>query len=87
MAPSRHPLGKRKRETAPSASNKRASNPEKRADTRASADPRFRAAGQVNEDVGLMNSQLLADLVAQSIRRFEPDLSLVELEDRYIPGK
>ena len=33
-----------------------------------------------------MNSQLLADYVAQKTRRFESELSNVELEDKYIPG-
>lgn len=34
-----------------------------------------------------MNAQLLGDLVARQIKRFEPDLSMVEVEDRRIPGK
>lgn len=34
-----------------------------------------------------MDAQLLADHVAQKTRRFENELSSVELEDKYISGK
>lgn len=34
-----------------------------------------------------MDCQLLADYIAQRTRKFEKDLSSLELEDRYIPGK
>jgi len=34
-----------------------------------------------------MDNHLLADYVAQRTRRYESDLSSIELEDRYIPGK
>ena len=36
--------------------------------------------------IGRFDRRLLADYVAQRTKRFEPDLSLVELEDRHIPG-
>ncbi|KAG0138482.1 U3-containing 90S pre-ribosomal complex subunit-domain containing protein [Tuber indicum] len=38
----------------------------------------------VNEDMARMDPKLLADYVAQRLKRFEKDLSSVELEDRYI---
>ncbi|RPA91028.1 hypothetical protein L873DRAFT_1715673 [Choiromyces venosus 120613-1] len=38
----------------------------------------------VNEDMARMDPKLLADYVAQRLKRFERDLSFVELEDRYI---
>lgn len=41
----------------------------------------------LNTAIGRMDSQLLADYVAQRTKRFSGDLSLVELEDRYIPGR
>ena len=41
----------------------------------------------VNKAIGHMDSGLLADLVAQRTKRFEPNLSLVELEDKYISGR
>lgn len=40
----------------------------------------------INTAIGQMDSRLLADWVAQQIRRFAPDLSMVELEDQYLPG-
>ncbi|KAK8185317.1 U3-containing 90S pre-ribosomal complex subunit-domain containing protein [Phyllosticta capitalensis] len=41
----------------------------------------------LNRSIGRMDSRLLADYMAQRTRRFEPDLSMVELEDRYVPEK
>jgi protein CMS1 len=40
----------------------------------------------VNKAFSHMDSQLLADYVAQRTRKYESDLSAVELEDKYIPG-
>jgi protein CMS1 len=40
----------------------------------------------INVAVSHMDGRLLADYVAQRTKRFQPELSLVELEDRYIPG-
>ena len=40
----------------------------------------------INMAIGGMDSQLLADYFAQSTKRFNSELSLVELEDRYLPG-
>lgn len=33
-----------------------------------------------------MDAQLISDYMARQIKRFEPDLSSVELEDRRVPG-
>ncbi|EOD44670.1 Replication regulator protein [Neofusicoccum parvum] len=41
----------------------------------------------LNLAIGRMDSKLLADYMAQRTKRFEPDLSMVELEDRYVPEK
>lgn len=41
----------------------------------------------LNTAIGRMDSQLVADYVAQRTKRFSGDLSLVELEDRHIPGR
>jgi protein CMS1 len=43
------------------------------------------AAG-INHAFSQMNNQLLADYIAQRTRKYESDLSSVELEDRYLPG-
>lgn len=40
----------------------------------------------VNNALGRMDNRLLADYVAQKTKRFESSLSLVELEDKHIPG-
>lgn len=40
----------------------------------------------LNLAIGRLDSRLLADYVAQRTKRFSADLSLVELEDRHIPG-
>lgn len=41
----------------------------------------------LNNAIAKMNDHLLVDYVASQTRRFESDLSSVELEDRYIPGE
>ena len=43
-------------------------------------------AHSVNKSIGQMDGQMLADRIAQKSKRFEPDLSLVELEDRRLSG-
>ena len=40
----------------------------------------------LNLAIGRFDSRLQADYVAQRTKRFSSDLSLVELEDRHIPG-
>ena len=40
----------------------------------------------INKAFAHMDSQLLADYVAQRTRKHETNLSFVELEDKYIPG-
>ena len=43
-------------------------------------------AADFNPAIAGLSSQLLADHVAQRTKRFAPELSAVELQDRYIPG-
>ena len=40
----------------------------------------------INHALGRMDNRLLADYVVQKTKRFESSLSLVELEDKHIPG-
>lgn len=40
----------------------------------------------INMAIGRFDSRFLADHVAQRTKRFQPDLSFVELEDRHISG-
>lgn len=41
----------------------------------------------LNAAIGRMDARLLCDVVAQKTKRFEPELSAVELDDMYIPVK
>jgi len=43
--------------------------------------------GGVNTAIAKLDPQLIADYVGQKVKRFERELSAVELEDRYIPGE
>ena len=43
--------------------------------------------GGINTAIAKFNPQLIADYVGQKVKRFEKELSEVELEDRYIPGE
>ena len=40
----------------------------------------------VNHAIAHMDSRLLADHIAQRTKKFNPELSVVEIEDTYIPG-
>lgn len=40
----------------------------------------------LNLAIAKLDKRLLTDYIAKQTKRFFPDLSLVELEDRYIPG-
>jgi len=40
----------------------------------------------INKAFSHMDNRLLADYVAQRTRKFESDLSSIELEDKYLPG-
>ena len=40
----------------------------------------------LNTALGKLDCRLLADYVAQRTKRFAPDLSMIEMEDRYLPG-
>ena len=40
----------------------------------------------VNHAIAYMDSRLMADHIAQRTRRFQPELSVVEMEDIHVPG-
>ena len=40
----------------------------------------------LNTAIGRLDNQLLADLIAQKVKNANPDLSIVELEERRVPG-
>jgi protein CMS1 len=41
----------------------------------------------INNAFSHMDNQLLADYISQRTRKYESDLSSIELEDKYIPGR
>lgn len=41
----------------------------------------------INTAFSHMDNHLLADYMAQRTRKYENDLSLIELEDKYLPGE
>ncbi|KAF8472055.1 U3-containing 90S pre-ribosomal complex subunit-domain containing protein [Kalaharituber pfeilii] len=42
--------------------------------------------GGINTAIAKLDPQLIADYVVQKVKKFEKDLSVVEMEDRYIPA-
>ena len=78
---------KRKRDEAP---DKSSTNPIKRKKPNKAGkddDADLDLDAGVNDAFGRMDGRLLADFVAQCTKRFEGDLSVVELEDKHIPGE
>ncbi|KAL9095812.1 MAG: hypothetical protein Q9165_001809 [Trypethelium subeluteriae] len=69
MADSSEALGKRKRETQQAVSKKRAVKHGKRPKSSLAGDLQSDASAGINEAIGHMDSSLLADYVAQTIRR------------------
>ncbi|KZF24270.1 hypothetical protein L228DRAFT_245179 [Xylona heveae TC161] len=59
----------------------------KKATSEGFADADLDTENGVNAALGKMDGSLLADYVAQRTKRFEGELSLVELEDRRLPEK
>lgn len=86
--PSRH---KRKRTTteddAPEPQSKRAAKRNKSKKPKDVDDAALDLTLGINHAIAHMDPQLTADHVAQRTKRFQPDLSTVELEDTYIPEK
>jgi protein CMS1 len=77
---------KRKRETAQEPSSEKAAKRPKGKKTKVIDEDEFDTDLGINNSFSHMDNQLLADYVAQRTRQYEGDLSLVELEDKYIPG-
>lgn len=78
---------KRKREDDSKPTSKRAAKKQKQTKKPKDIDDEaLDAEAGVNHAIGYMDSKLVADHVAQRTRRHQPDLSMVEVEDLYIPG-
>lgn len=76
---------KRKRGTATGGKANKFTETVKKQRTAAEEDDLDLSMG-INKSFAHMDSQLLGDYVAQRTRKFEIDLSSVELEERYISG-
>ena len=77
---------KRKRETVEQ-SAKKAAKKTKTKKAKNNEDDEIDVEAGINKAFAHMDNQLLADYVAQRTRKYESDLSSVELEDKYLPGK
>jgi len=54
---------------------------------KATANPDIDTVTGLNTAIGRMDASHLADYVAKQTKKFQPELSVVELEDRRVPGK
>ena len=86
VSPEPQTSGKRKREEDGKTESKRAAKRKRSKKPKDIADDALDAEAGVNHAIAHMDSQLLADHVAQRTKRFQKDLSLVELEDIHIPA-
>lgn len=78
---------KRKREDDSKPTSKRAAKKQKQTKKPKDIDDEaLDVEAGVNHAIAHMDSKLMADHVAQRTRRHQPDLSMVEIEDLYIPG-
>jgi protein CMS1 len=77
---------KRKRDSEVEQTSKRAAKKQKSKKKKALDDDELDIELGINNAFSHMDSQLLADYLAQRTRQYEGDLSVVELEDKYIPG-
>src|SRR3954467_817329 len=78
---------KRKRAPDPEPISKRAAKKAKSKKNKPIVDDELDIELGINRAFSRMDNQLLADYIAQRTKRFEDDLTVVELEDKYIPGK
>ncbi|KAF2090337.1 hypothetical protein K490DRAFT_35371 [Saccharata proteae CBS 121410] len=79
--------GKRKRSDDAKPESKRAAKKRKSKKSSHVDDGDLDEEKGVNTSIARMDSQLLADQIAQKTKKFQSDLSSVELEDRYLSGK
>jgi protein CMS1 len=88
-APATSNAAKRKRETETDApvESKRAAKRKKSKKPKDVQDEALDEEKGVNHAIAHMDSNLMADHIAQRTKRFKPDLSLVEAEDLHVPCK
>lgn len=87
-SPEAQPSGKRKRDAdgVPEPQSKRAAKRKKTKKPKDIQDEALDVEAGLNHAMAHMDSRLMADHIAQRTKRFLPDLSAVELGDRYLPG-
>lgn len=85
VSPSNQTSGKRKRSESASGKKPKKKRAFKKQPKDINDDDLDEKLG-LNLAIGRMDGQLLVDHVAQRTKRFEPELSVVEMEDRYLPG-
>jgi len=78
--------------TASKASSKRLKRQKfkEKKNAKAAANPSYAdidAVTGLNTAIGRMNASHLADYIVKQTKKFQPELSVVELEDRRVPGK
>jgi protein CMS1 len=88
-APATSNAAKRKRETETDApvESKRAAKRKKSKKPKDVQDEALDEEKGVNHAIAHMDSNLMADHIAQRTKRFKPDLSIVEAEDLHVPCK
>jgi protein CMS1 len=77
---------KRKREADLEQGAKKAAKKSKSRRAKADEDDELDIETGINKAFSHMDNQLLADYIGQRTRKYESDLSSVELEDKYLPG-
>ena len=82
--------GQKKRKRAADAdapTSKRAAKKAKSKKVQADEDDSLDLEAGLNKSFATMDNQLLADYVTRQTRKFESDLTDVELKDKYLPGE
>ena len=83
-APTSH---KRKRGAVEQSAGKATKKSKKSKKSKAAEEDGLDVKNGINTAFSHMDNQLLADYVAQRTRKHQSELSTIELEDTYIPGK
>lgn len=86
LSPKPHTTGKRKRDEEPTAETQKSKKRKRLKKPKAVDDDALDVELGVNYAVAHMDSRLMADHIAQRTKRFRSELSLVEIQDNYIPG-
>jgi protein CMS1 len=82
---STHPTSKKRKRGVVEHGAKKAAKKSKSQKTK--EDDELDVDAGINNAFSHMDNQLLADYIAQRTRKYESDLSSIELEDKYIPGR